>query len=192
MGATLDVNIVSRNSININKILMLIEKNFNLKISVDEIEIIDDWEYSNAMYILKIDNIYKYIEENKIANIQLNANNQFRMGFQIEKENSIYLTNLWIDTEKLQQLDSNCIMANNELFYNKLIDIILELSNMYEIIISSIGVETTLEYTEVLENTIGESENINMWFINDKSLKSIEGFEMKEVTDRFNIFKRLK
>ena len=192
MGATLDVNIVSRNSININKILMLIEKNFNVKISVDEIEIIDDWEYSNAMYILEIDNIYKYMEKNKIANIQLNANNQFRMGFQIEKENSIYLTNLWIDTEKLQQLDSNWIMADNELFYNKLIDIILELSNIYEIIISAIGVETTLEYTQVLENTIGESENINMWFINDKSLKSIEGFEMKEVTDRFNIFKKLK
>ncbi|MGL5152955.1 MAG: hypothetical protein ACRC7N_20550 [Clostridium sp.] len=191
MGATLDLNIVSTKNININKILILMEKSFNVKIGVNEIEIIDDWEYSNVIYELEIDNVCKYIEVGKIANIQLNANNKFKMGCQIEKENGIYLTNLWIDTEKLQHLDSNSIIAENEMFYNKLIDIISELSNIYEIIISSVGVESTLEYSQELEAVIRESENINMWFTTNKALKTIEGFHMEKLTDKVNVFKKL-
>lgn len=191
MGATLDLNIVSTKNININKILILMEKSFNVKIGVNEIEIIDDWEYSNVIYELEIDNVCKYIEVGKIANIQLNANNKFKMGCQIEKENGIYLTNLWIDTEKLQHLDSNSIIAENEMFYNKLIDIISELSNIYEIIISSVGVESTLEYSQELEAVIRESENINMWFTTNKALKTIEGFHMEELTDKVKVFKKL-
>ena len=191
MGATLDLNIVSTKNININKILILMEKSFNVKIGVNEIELIDDWEYSNIIYELEIDNVCKYIEVGKIANIQLNANNKFKMGCQIEKENGIYLTNLWIDTEKLQHLDSNSIIAENEMFYNKLIDIISKLSNIYEIIISSVGVESTLEYSQELEDVIRKSENINMWFITNKALKTIEGFHMEKLTDKVNVLKKL-
>lgn len=191
MGATLDLNIVSTKNINLNKILILIEKSFNIKIGVNEIEIIDDWEYSNVIYELEIDNVCKYIEVGKIANIQLNANNKFKMGCQIEKVNGIYLTNLWIDTEKLQYLDSNSIITENEMFYNKLIDIISELSNIYEIIISSVGVESTLEYSQELEGVIRESENINMWFITNKVLKTLEGFHMEKLTYKVNVFKKL-
>jgi len=191
MGATLDLNIASTKNININKILILMEKSFNVRIGVNEIEIIDDWEYSNVIYELEIDNVCKYIEEGKIANIQLNADNKFKMGCQIEKENGIYLTNLWMDTEKLQHLDSNWIIAENEIFYNKLIDIILGLSNIYEIMISSVGVESTLEYSQELEDVIRESENMNMWFVTNKDLKTIEGFHMEKLTDKVNVFKKL-
>ena len=191
MGATLDLNMISKKYININKILILMEKSFNVKIRVDEIEIIDDWQYSNVIYELEMDNVCKYIEVGKIANIQLNADNKFKMGCQIEKENGIYLTNLWIDTEKLQHLDSNWIIAENKIFYNKLIDIILELSNIYNIIIASVGVESTLEYSHELEDVIRESENISMWFIANKDLKTIEGFHIEKLTDKVNVFKKI-
>lgn len=191
MGAILDFNIVSKENIDINKILREIENNFKVKIGVNEIEIIDDWECSNAIYELELYNVCKHIEVGKIANIQLNAHNKFKMGCQIEKEKGVYLTNLWLDTEKLQYLDSNWIIAENEIFYNKLIDIILELSTIYEIIISSVGVESTLIYSQELEYVIRDSENINMWIIINKDLKDIKGFQMKKLTDKVNVFKKI-
>lgn len=191
MGATLDLNIASTKSINIKEIFILMEKNFNVKISVNKIEIIDDWEYSKTVNELDIDNVYQYIEDGKIANIYLNANNKFKMGCQLEKENGDYLANLWIDTEKLQYLDTNRIMAENEQIYNKLIDIILALSKVYEIIISSVGVESILEYSQELKDVIKESENINMWFINNKDINYIKGYCMEKLTDEVNVFKKL-
>ena len=190
MGANLDLNMVSTKSININNILIILEKMFNTKIVINEIEIIDDWEYSNVTYESEIDNVSKYIENGKIANIQLKADNIYKMGCQIEKENGVYLTNLWIDTEKLQYLATNCIISKNEMFYNKLIDILSKLSDIYNIVISSIGIESTLEYSKELEYIIRESKNINIWFITNKDLKTIEGFHIEELTDKVNVFKK--
>lgn len=187
MGATLDLNIVGKENIDINTIIKLIEKTFYVKIGVNEVEIIDDWKYSNAIYEENITNVYKYIQLGKIVNIQLNIDSEVKMGCQIEREKDIYLTSLWIDTSTLQYLDSEIIIKENEVFYEKIKKFVLKLFNLYEFMIASIGIESTLEYDLQIENIIRKSKNVNIWFVNNRFDNSVEKLQKINLEDKLNI-----
>ena len=170
MGAVLDINIISKKYINPHYIKYLLEDEFKLIIEVQQIEIIDNWEFNNSKKILNIEEVENYILNNKIANIISVINGKYNSGIQIEKINKIYSFSFWIDTKYIQVLDSNNINNKNKLFYNLIRRKIVELKNLYEISIASIGTETIFEYDKNIEKMIRESVNINMFLFLDYDL----------------------
>ena len=114
MGAILDINVISKKYINPSYIKYLLESEFKLSIKIQEIEIIDNWEFSNSKKILNIEDVEDYILNNKIANIISVINGKYSSGIQIEKIKNIYSFSFWVDTEYIPCLDSDTINNKNK------------------------------------------------------------------------------
>ncbi|NFG40692.1 hypothetical protein FC789_05710 [Clostridium botulinum] len=180
MGATIDLNIVSKKNIRIEQIIKLLTNKFKLNIEINNIDIMDNWEYEHVMNIFEVNKVQKYIEESKIANIEFFVSNKCNAGCQIQKIDNVYETNIWIDTTNFGYLDCDIINDENKSFYDKVINLVLDSVKEYDIVISSLGVETIFEYSDDICEVIDESENIIVWIITGNSPKTINNYYLKE------------
>jgi hypothetical protein len=180
MGATVDLNLVSKKNINLEKIINLLTGKFELNVKINNIDIMDNWEYDNVINILEIDKAEKYIEESKIANIELRISDKWNAGCQIEKIGNIYVTNIWIDTAKINCLDCDIINEENNFFYEEVTNLVLDSVKEYDIVISSLGVETTFEYNEDIYEIINTSQNVIIWIITGNYPENINNYYLQE------------
>lgn len=189
MGAILDINVISKKYINPSYIKYLLESEFKLSIKIQEIEIIDNWEFSNSKKILNIEDVEDYILNNKIANIISVINGKYSSGIQIEKIKNIYSFSFWVDTEYIPCLDSDTINNKNKFFYNLIKEKIVQLKNTYEISIASIGLETIFKYDENIKKIIKESTNISMFlFLDYDLLKKVDKNILTDYTQKGAMF----
>lgn len=180
MGATIDLNIVSKKSIRIEEIIKLLTNKFKLNIEINNIDIMDNWEYENLINVSEINKVQKYVEESKIANIEFMILDKCKAGCQLEKIESVYVTNVWIDTTNFGYLDCDIINDENKSFYEKVINLVLDSVKEYDIVISSLGVETIFEYSDDISEVIDESENVIVWIINGNYPKYINNYYLRE------------
>lgn len=180
MGATIDLNIISKVNLKVEKIIQLMSQKFKFNIEIANIEIIDDWEYQNMVKVLDISKIQRYVEEHKIANIEFIISGKYRAGCQIEKIDAGYETCIWIDTVNISYLDCDAINDGNSFFYSELINLILASVKEYEIIVASIGVETAVEYSENILDMVNKSNNVIVWLITGKYPKILNNFDLSE------------
>lgn len=180
MSATIDLNIVSRESIGIKYMIEFLTSEFGFDLKINNIEVMDNWEYENVIDGLEINVVQQYIEEGKIANIELLESNKNRIGFQIEKTRGGYETDIWIDTANLSYLDYDYIDDENKFFYKKIINVVSELVKKFKIIVATIGIETVFEYNSNLAKMINDSKNIIVWIIVGDYPQCMENYSLTE------------
>lgn len=180
MAAVMDLNILCKKNVQFEELFDILKNEFNLDIKVDNIEVMDNWKYENVINISYVNNIYHYIEANKIGSIELNILSKWRAGCQLQKINDVYLINMWINTKDLDYLDSYTINEENEYIYEFITSTIIKLVNKYNIILASIGVETMFTYNEEINEIINKSENITRWIIPNMYEKNINKCYLKE------------
>lgn len=180
MGATIDLNIVSKKNIKIEEIIKLLTNKLKLNIEINNIDIMDNWEYENLINVSEINKVQKYVEESKIANIEFMVLDKCKAGCQLEKIENVYITNVWIDTANFDYLDCDIINDENKSFYDRVIKLVLDLAKDYDIVISSLGVETIFEYSDDISEVIDESENVIVWIITENYPKHINNYHLIE------------
>ncbi|WP_459477380.1 hypothetical protein [Clostridium saccharoperbutylacetonicum] len=185
MGATIDLNIVSKNNMKIEEIIKLLTNKFKLNIRINNIDVMDNWEYENLINVSEINKVQKYVEEFKIANVEFTVVDKCKAGCQLEKIENVYVTNVWIDTTNFNYLDCDIINDENKSFYNRVINLVLDFTKDYDIVISSLGVETIFEYSDNIYDVINESENVIVWIITKYYQKYINNYYLRK-NDKLN------
>lgn len=174
----------------LKKILKRIEEKFSVNLIVVKIEVLKNWGDLKCKYVFDVDSIDLYLKKEEKVNIQILTKNKIKAGCQIEYEKGVYLTNLWVDTQRIEGLDEEYITEINDIFYNKILKIVLELEKVYDIKLSSIGVETLFEYNKKIENIIKESEYVNMWVIMNQDINNVKGFVLDNEKSKSKIFRK--
>lgn len=193
MATTLDINIVSKKFIDIKDIFNILNTTFNLNIKTESIEILDDWEYSNVINIEKMEDVFNYVEENKIAIIYFKIYDKWSAGCFLEKVQDGYLIAPWINTLNLEYLDCEIVNEKTDSFYNEVINIILGQVKKYDISIAAIGVETIFEYEKDIRKVVNGSYNINTWIIKKSPIRNLNKYTTNNYEElEITVFKRFE
>lgn len=176
----MDLNILCKKNIQPQELFDILMDEFNLDVKVENIDVMDNWQYENLINLSDIDSISSYIEVNKIVNIELCISSKWIAGCQLEKINDVYLINPWINTLNLDYVDSYTINKENEYLYELLTSTIIKIIKKYNIILTSIGVETMFKYDEDINEIINKSENVIRWIIPNMYEKNIDKYYLKK------------
>ncbi len=187
MGATLELNIVSKKKVDVRKLIDLLETTFENKFEFVEIEVANRGDYDNSIYVPEIDYVYTNIDEGKVANLYLVADGEHRIGFRMQKIDDVYFMCIWVDTEKLRNLDYDYITYENKMVYKQLVKITRELTNDFGVIVAGIGNETRFRYHKNVEMLIEKSERMSLWYIVNKKIEKIRGFDLIKNEDNVSI-----
>lgn len=169
MAATLDVNFISMNCIDIFECTKYICTLHNWDIQISEVFQIDNWLWEKKRKIKNVIKINDCLDKGKIIVVSMISKYFKDIGLFIEKINKVYIYTFWINTENYPKLDEDNIQIENYLFILKTIDEITEHFN-YSIDTIAIGVETNFVYKIDKREMINCSDNISAWFFYDYSI----------------------
>lgn len=80
MVLVMEINILSKKFIKIKELFDILKDKFNLKMRVNNVEVMDNWEYENIIKLFNKDNILEYIENYKIINIEFFIYDKYIVG----------------------------------------------------------------------------------------------------------------
>lgn len=183
MAAVMEINIVSKRFIEVKELFNMLKGEFNLEIRINNVEVMDNWEYENIIKLSNKDNISEYIENKKIVNFELSIDNEYRAGCQIEKIDDVYLMCLWADTLHLEYLDSCVINKENEKIYELITKEVIKSIDRYKIIITSIGIETMFVYDKDVYKIINKSSSVQRWIVPNMYNQKINNYYLEEKYD---------
>jgi hypothetical protein len=180
MGANLEVFIISNKIINIEEI----KETANNKLGSFQIfsaKIMDNWEYSNYEEFNTNRSLEEVLLQKKIVTINANINNFYEAGAQFYVSNTFFISNLWIDTSYIPDIDTGYINTKNKDVYEKITHIIREKAIKYNIIAVAIGVEMYIRENSFLESMIRDSSNVTRWIIFNSNIQKVDGFELTTI-----------
>lgn len=180
MASVMEINILSKKFIKIKELFDILKDKFNLKMRVNNVEAMDNWEYENIIKLSNKDNILEYIENHKIINIEFSIYDKHIAGCQIEKLDDVYLICLWINTLNLKYLDSDTINEKNNFIYELITNEVIKSIDKYRIIITSIGIETMFVYDKDINKIINKSTNVIRWIMPNTCKKDISKYYLEQ------------
>jgi len=165
MGAVIEINIIC-SKILLPEQIEYIFNNDNIKCL--EIISMADWEYHDIKVLNDFDSISSEIEDKRIVKFDFELSNITNCGVIIEPIMNTISYNIWFDTKNFADLDVDYVNCNNSFVYN---EIYKALGNFikngifidYKYI--AIGVESTLNVTNNVYQTIVSSKNVNVWIV---------------------------
>lgn len=189
MGAVFEINLISSNYIEISNILDQINIVLNKNTKIQNIQIMDDWEYNNVICLENLTSVRDFIMQNKIGCIELYDESDSNMGIFIEKQDDVFLYNFWIDTSRYPLLDTDIVDSRNQKYYDNIYDAIYVVTknNNHCIKLAALGVETDFKFSKKLNLVISDSYNVNSWvissdidiYVNDFQERNFKSGEMK-------------
>lgn len=167
MGSVFEINLISGNYIEISGILDQINILFNRSTKIQNIQIMDDWEYNNVICLENLTSVRDFIMQNKIGCIELCDESDSNMGIFIEKQDDVFLYNFWIDTFKYPLLDTDIVDSRNQKYYDTIYEAIYVVTknNNHCIKLAALGAETDFKFSKKLNLVISDSYNVNSWVI---------------------------
>ncbi|MCT4543806.1 MAG: hypothetical protein N4A63_09705 [Vallitalea sp.] len=189
MGSILEVTMYYNEILLFDEIIKQIDFK-NYKIDIKNIEILDDWEYTNHQVLYysnsKLD-IEKIVLENKIIIINFTVNN-FICGYHISKINQdTYESCIWLNTYGLDFLDIDRITNKNKFFYDVMTKKIINSINSNKLLFIGIGIEPLIEYNKDFQIVINKSKNIIKWILPQKKSVVINNYS-KKIINKFSIY----
>jgi len=152
----------------------------NLIFEANSLEVIDNWDYDNQIYLAintNSETVAKYILNDKIVMLGGMLNHAHQCGLIIEKATeSIFSMSFWISTKELAFLSDDYVTSKNLGIYEYIVNTIIQLHDYYSIYLCAIGVETCFEYSESIELTIKNSRNVNCWIMSNKQ-NNVEAYD---------------
>lgn len=150
----------------------------NKEYKIDEIEVIDNWEYQNIININDENRIYDYVNSGKIVNLNANINS-VNIGLQLEFLEEKYIGNIWIDTNlfnfsELKKLLKYFLIKLDELFLS------------FDLKTVAIGLETYFEPYDDCEKMMNLSHDIIYWMFSKNSYFS-DNYQLFELENSFII-----
>lgn len=189
MGSVFEINLVSGYYIEISGILDQINILFNRSTKIQNIQIMDDWEYNNVICLENLTSVRAFIMQNKITCIEFCDESDSNMGIYIEKQEDVILYNFWIDTSNYPLLDIDIVDSKNQIYYDNIYEAInvVDKKNNHCIKLAALGVETDFKFSKEFNLVIADSYNINAWlisrdldiYVNDFQEKHSKSGEMK-------------
>lgn len=167
MGSVFEINLISGNYIEISNILDQINIVLNKSTKIQNIQIMDDWEYNNVICLENLTSVRDFIMQNKIGCIELCDESDSNMGIFIEKQDDVFLYNFWIDTFKYPLLDTDIVDSRNQKYYDTIYEAIYVVTknNNHCIKLAALGAETDFKFSKKLNLVISDSYNVNSWVI---------------------------
>ncbi len=166
MAAVLDIDILSAGWADIKSVLRKAGEIYCVDIKIDNISSIDDWQWTGKENV-RYDDILEALSSGKIIVIKASAEGYENLGVYIKQAGQKYNYSFWIGLEKHPEMDSNEITAENKAHYEFLIDSVMKIFKELhiEFMACAVGIETMIEDSEVLEETISKSKNVAVWIV---------------------------
>jgi len=182
MAATLDINLLSKRIISFNVIKDILN---SYGVDINTISSIDNWMWENEKQIENLNYITKIIEQNKIIIIKLTFKLFKDLGIYIEKIDDEYIYTFWLDTEGYPELDCDLVNNKNEVYYQKIYQIIVDLEKQQKDLLKivGIGIESDFHYNKDVLDVIQNSYNIVSWVLNNdvKEKGILNGYYKKSI-----------
>jgi len=190
MGAALEVTMYYKNVIPLSEIVKQLGF-LGYRIAVNNIEIFDDWLYTNHQvleYNENTLNLNEILSDSKILLANFTVN-EYLCGYHILKaDDGIYEVCIWLDLSKLPFLDNDIINNASRTFYKKITDEIVSNIDCEKLLLIGIGIETMIAYDKALQNIVDNSKNILMWIFPKGREINIKPLFKKEEKDSFLIY----
>lgn len=178
MGAVIEIKIMSQCYIKSEEIICILIQE-KISVMVHNMELMNNWNYEDVVAIdYKDCDIKKQVEAGKIYSVEVVLENTYRAGMQQYRENDMFSTDLWLDTSKLEFLDSDKINKVNGNFYKKVTQVALKNQYSWQWKCIAIGVETCIESKTSLQEMIYNSKNVNVWIVINGIVDSLEGYSV--------------
>lgn len=182
MAATLDINLLSKRIISFNVIKDILN---SYGVDINTISRIDNWMWENEKQIENLNYITEIIEQNKIIIIKLTFKLFKDLGIYIEKIDDEYIYTFWLDTEEYPELDCDLVNNKNEVYYQKIYQIIVDLEKQQKDLLKivGIGIESDFHYSKDILDVIQNSYNIVSWVLNNdvKEKGILNGYYKKSI-----------
>lgn len=182
MAAVLDINLLSERIISFNVIKDILN---SYGVDINTISSIDNWMWENEKQIEDLNYITEIIEQNKIIIIKLAFKLFKDLGIYIEKIDDEYIYTFWLDTEEYPELDCDLVNNKNEVYYQKIYQIIVDLEKQQKDLLKivGIGIESDFHYSKDILNVIQNSYNIVSWVLNNdiKEKCILNGYYKKSI-----------
>jgi hypothetical protein len=177
VGAKFEVYIRSKNYINIEDIQKILNIN-SIYCNIEEMIYMDNWEFDNCLNI-RYDSkqMRKLIQSGKIIILYIILNDIHFAGIQCYKENDTnFITNFWIDTTNIVELDCDIINKKNKGIYDNITHIICQNIQQFEMYVIALGSEMYINDSGNIESVILNSSNVNRWIIIHEYNEEITGY----------------
>jgi hypothetical protein len=166
MGAKFNIVIFTRNVISLNWLFEVVQT-MGINVTLKEIIFVENWEFENLqIHACESDTnqVYELLKEGRIISISgdVNSNNFVLM---LSKEENIYETSISLDTKNLVYLDSDIIDETTQPFYDGVSRILLSPEMVNDLLISALGVEVIVDYSDDLEKINLKSYNVMRWVL---------------------------
>lgn len=172
MGEIMEINFICKKQISCHILFDLFTSYINKGYKIDEIEVIDNWEYENIININDENKIYDYINNGKIVNINANISS-INIGLQLELLEEKYIGNIWIDTNSF---NFNELKSLLKYFLSKL-DVLFLIFDFKTV---AIGLETYFEPYDDCEKMMSMSHDIIYWMFSKNSYFS-DNYQLLEL-----------
>ncbi|HPD00634.1 MAG TPA: hypothetical protein PLA01_04705 [Acetivibrio sp.] len=186
MGAVVELTMYYKDIIPFSRIINRIE-DYGYRVILNEIEVIDDWSYSNRQ-VLKFNedtiDFDELMSDNKIILAHFTAN-EFKCGYYIFKaDTDIYEMCIWLNTDGISFLDNDVIDERNKFVYDKIKNELIANIDSNKLLLIGIGVETLIKYDKSLQNIVDNSKNVLMWIIpKDKKIRIHHNYKIEDKRD---------
>lgn len=104
-------------------------------------------------------------------------------GIMQYKEESLFCTEIWLDTKLLKYLDIDCITKRNKRIYDNITNIIMLYVKKENLYICGIGIETSIKLHNEIYEIIYNSNNINRWIIPKQKKQNFLNYEVEIYKD---------
>lgn len=175
MAAVLDINIISKEIIDFDVIIDLMN---DYGVNISSITSISNWKWEKERQIRSVEQIPAIIDSGEIVIIQLKFPPVKDMGIYIEKSNNICFYTLWMNTEGYPAMDCDIVNSENRVYYEKIYRAVQD-SGIGNESIFGIGLETDICYAENIMDMIQNSKNIAVWIMNSdiEMPEEIKGYQ---------------
>jgi hypothetical protein len=165
MAGNFEIIVFTKKIFKITQVINEMES-LNVKVALDQVEVYDDWLFSNMLVSKDVTDLKKYILEGKVVVIRALLNSSLYCGCTIDKDdNDIYEFIFWVDTEKLRYLENNKITEQSKIIYDYVTDLVKRIVDG-DLLLAAIGFEMSINYYEKNINCIlNESVGVVRWLI---------------------------
>jgi len=188
MSAAFEVTIMCSEIISFNVIKNALN---NYKFEINEIEVIDDWQYNNQKKMQKalFFEIDELINNNKIVLIGGTLNCIHNCGITaFMHESGAYCVTFWFSTKEMKSLDCDFISSENVEIYDNLTKIIIETVDYNKLIFCGIGPELFMPNCIYISDVILNSKNVCRWIISNSKKINLPNSYKKDIHNQFLVY----
>lgn len=156
MGEILEVSIVSYENDIIEKVMNFMENMFEIHSNIQNIEIMDNWNYQNVFNVTSLDEAKKYMNSKIITLTKTSLTGQ--IGVSAEHSKKYYCYHFWYNPK--YEIPENKYKEIYIILVSYLLDTIKN-----KILMCVMGREISVDFDLNVDQIIKQSHNIDIWII---------------------------